>query len=321
MFDSTNNNGEANSIPNNPESIDLRVRIGSISLRNPVLLASGTAGYAREFGSLMNWDKIGGIVPKTITVLPRKGNPPPRTVETPCGLLNSIGLDNDGIDYFISSYLPELRKINTAIIPNVAGKSLEEFGELASRLAHEPGITALELNLSCPNVSGGIDFAIDPLLAKKIVNLCTSKCSHPIIAKLTPNITDLLPIIQSVAEAGATAVSIANTFLGMAIDWRKRKPILGNQLGGLSGPAIKPIVLRMVWQMSKVSPIPIIAVGGIGTLDDVMEFLVAGASAVQIGTANFYNPSAATKIVDELPKAIQELGYSSLREVIGVGHQ
>jgi len=263
---------------------------------------------------LVDFAKLGGIIPKTVTRQPRAGNPPPRTVETPSGLLNAIGLDNDGIEHFIAHHLPYLRTLPTAIIPNIAGKSEDEFFEMAAMLAKEPGLAAIELNLSCPNVAGGIDFATNPEVTRRIVRGVRDLLDVPIIAKLTPNVTDVVAIAKAAADGGVDAVSIANTFVGMAIDWRKRKPILGNVTGGLSGPAIKPLVLRLVWQTAKAKIVPIIAVGGIATLDDVMEFLVAGASAVQIGTANFYDPMASVRIVDGLPEA---LGTSSLCEVIG----
>jgi len=294
--------------------MDLSITLNRLELRNPVLVASGTFGYAREMAGLVDFAKLGGIIPKTVTRQPRAGNPPPRTVETPSGLLNAIGLDNDGIEHFIAHHLPYLRTLPTAIIPNIAGKSEDEFFEMAAMLAKEPGLAAIELNLSCPNVAGGIDFATNPEVTRRIVRGVRDLLGVPIIAKLTPNVTDVVAIAKAAADGGVDAVSIANTFVGMAIDWRKRKPILGNVTGGLSGPAIKPLVLRLVWQTAKAKIVPIIAVGGIATLDDVMEFLVAGASAVQIGTANFYDPMASVRIVDGLPEA---LGTSSLCEVIG----
>jgi len=294
--------------------MDLSITLNRLELRNPVLVASGTFGYAREMAGLVDFAKLGGIIPKTVTRQPRAGNPPPRTVETPSGLLNAIGLDNDGIEHFIAHHLPYLRTLPTAIIPNIAGKSEDEFFEMAAMLAKEPGLAAIELNLSCPNVAGGIDFATNPEVTRRIVRGVRDLLDVPIIAKLTPNVTDVVAIAKAAADGGVDAVSIANTFVGMAIDWRKRKPILGNVTGGLSGPAIKPLVLRLVWQTAKAKIVPIIAVGGIATLDDVMEFLVAGASAVQIGTANFYDPMASVRIVDGLPEA---LGTSSLCEVIG----
>jgi len=297
--------------------VDLLTSLNRLSLRNPILVASGTFGYAREMAGTIDFARLGGIIPKTVTRQPRAGNPPPRTIETPSGLLNAIGLDNDGIEHFISHHLPYLRTLPTAIIPNIAGKTEDEFLEMAGMLAAEPGIAAVELNLSCPNVSGGIDFATSPDVTRRIVGGVRARLGVPIIAKLTPNVTDVVPIARAAADGGADAVSLTNTFVGMAIDWRKRRPILGNITGGLSGPAIKPLVLRIVWQVAKAKILPIIAVGGIGTLDDVMEFIVAGASAVQVGTANFYDPTASVRIVDELAKL--EVGH--IGEFVGSAHQ
>jgi dihydroorotate dehydrogenase (NAD+) catalytic subunit len=234
--------------------------------------------------------------------------------------LNAIGLDNDGIEHFISHHLPYLRTLPTAIVANIAGKSEEEFPEMAGMLANQAGIAALELNLSCPNVTGGTDFATQPAVTKRIVERVRAACSFPILAKLTPNVTDILPIVRAAAEGGADAVTLVNTYLGMAIDWKKRKPILGNQTGGLSGPAIKPMVLRLVWHIARANILPIVAVGGIANVDDVMEFLVAGAQAVQIGTANFYDPSASSRIVGQLTDALSYLRAEQLKDVIGTAH-
>ena len=296
---------------------DLSVSLGRLRLANPVLVASGTFGYAREMAGVVDFAQLGGIVPKTVTRQARIGNPPPRTVETPSGLLNAIGLDNDGIDYFIRHHLPYLRELPTQLIANIAGKSEDEFVEMARLLGEQTGIAAVELNLSCPNVSGGIDFATDPQLTARVVRRCRQVCPHALIAKLTPNVTDVVPIAQAAADEGCDAVSLINTYVGMAIDWRRRRAILGNRTGGLSGPAIKPLALRLVWHVARQVRVPIIGVGGIATLDDVMEFLVAGASAVQLGTVNFYDPTACMRVVSELPAALQILGATSVREVVG----
>src|SRR5947199_2371529 len=261
--------------------------------------------------------RLGGIIPKTVTRQPRAGNPPPRTVETPCGMLNAIGLDNDGIDHFIAHHLPYLRTLPTAVIANIAGKNEGEFVEMAERIGREPGLAALELNLSCPNVAGGVDFATDPEVTRRVVLGVRDVCPLPLIAKLTPNVTDVVRIARAAAEAGADAVSLVNTFVGMAVDWRRRRPVLGNVTGGLSRPAIKPLALRMVWQVARSVPVPVIGIGGIATVDDVMEFLVAGASAVQLGTVNFYDPRASQRIVEQLPAALSQLGAESVREVVG----
>ena len=330
----------------------LAVTLGRLQLKNPILVASGTFGYAREMAGLVDFAKLGGIIPKTVTQAPRPGNPPPRTVETPSGMLNAIGLDNDGIDHFIEHHVPYLRTLPTAIIANIAGKTVDEFFVMAEKIGRTTpptppsqggeqtdsppsqgggqsdsppceggagggGLAALELNLSCPNVAGGLDFATDPDVTRRIVAGVRKVCPLPIIAKLTPNVTSVVPIAQAAAEAGADAVSLVNTFIGMAIDWRKRRPILGNVTGGLSGPAIKPLALRLVWQVAKHVRIPVIGIGGIATIDDVMEFLVAGASAVQIGTANFYNPKGAMLLPEQLDETLVQIGVKDVREMVG----
>ncbi len=281
------------------------------------MVASGTFGYAREMAGIVDLARLGGIVPKTITRDPRIGNPPPRTVETTAGMLNSIGLDNDGVDAFLEKQFPFLASLDTAIVVSVAGKSYEDFVSLAERLGKVAGIAALELNVSCPNVSGGVDFGTDPAMCEKVVRGVRGVCDLPILAKLTPNVTRVPAIAQAAADGGADAVALINTCLGMAIDWRRRRPRLGNVLGGLSGPAIKPIALRIVYQVAQTVDIPIVGIGGIASVDDCMEFFVAGASAVQIGTANFYRPSVTMDILDELPAALRELGAGSLTEVVG----
>jgi dihydroorotate dehydrogenase (NAD+) catalytic subunit len=300
--------------------MDLSVTLGRLTLRNPVLVASGTFGYAREMEGLVDFAKLGGIVPKTVTLQPRAGNPPPRTIETPSGMLNAIGLDNDGLDHFFSHHLPYLRGLPTAIIGNIAGKTADEFPAMAARFTADCRCAALELNLSCPNVAGGTDFATDPDLTRRIVRACRDACPLPLIAKLTPNVTNIVPIARAAADGGADAVSLINTFVGMAIDWRRQRPVLGNVTGGLSGPAIKPLALRLVWQVAKQKMIPIIGIGGIATIDDVMEFLVAGASAVQLGTVNFYDPTAAMRVVDSLPEALTVLGALRVDDVVGTAH-
>jgi len=297
--------------------MDLSVSLNRLHLKNPILVASGTFGYAKEMSAFVDFTQLGGIIPKTVTPLPRPGNPPPRTVETTGGMLNSIGLDNDGFDQFVAEKLPYLLSLGTSVIVNIAGKAMDEFERMAGVLNQHPAIAAVELNISCPNVSGGVDFGTDPALAGQVVQSVRQSCSLPIIAKLTPNVTSVVPIARAVAEAGADAVSLVNTFQGMAIDWKKRRPILGNVLGGLSGPAIKPLALRIVWQVRQALSIPIIGIGGIQTLDDVMEFLLAGATAIQVGTANFYTPGLANRLVQQLPEALQLLGASRPADVVG----
>ena len=295
----------------------LSVSLNRLKLQNPILVASGTFGYAKEMTAFVDFAQLGGIVPKTVTPQPRQGNPPPRTVETACGMLNSIGLDNDGFDQFVAEKLPYLTSLGTAIIVNIAAKTNEDFRRMASVLNQQQGVAAIELNISCPNVSGGVDFGTNPELAAEVVAAVRGACDIPVIAKLTPNVTSVVPIAQAVAAAGADAVSLINTFQGMAVDWKKRRPVLGNVLGGLSGPAIKPLALRIVWQVSQAVKIPIIGIGGIQSIDDVMEFLLVGATAVQVGTANFYNPSLVNQLVRELPAALQTLGATSVSEVVG----
>jgi dihydroorotate dehydrogenase (NAD+) catalytic subunit len=298
--------------------MDLTTRLGRLTLKNPVLVASGTFGYVREMAGFLPLERLGGVIPKTVTFRPRAGNATPRTVETASGLLNAIGLDNDGIDHFIIHHLPYLRTVGTAVIANVAGEDEDQFVNMAGRIGREPGVAAIELNVSCPNVSHGLDLGIDPNAVNRLVQRVRAECPLPIIAKLTPNVTDIVAMARAAAEGGADAVSLVNTFLGMAIDWRRRRPILANNVGGLSGPAIKPLALRMVWQVARALPdLPVIGIGGIANVDDALEFLVAGASAIQVGTATFYDPTASIRLLDELPDRLRELGASSVREVVG----
>lgn len=298
-------------------AVDLSIDLGRLRLPNPILVASGTFGYAREMQGLVPLERLGGIVPKTITKAPRIGNAPWRTVETSAGMLNSIGLDNDGIDAFLEHHLPYLATVGAPIIVSVAGHDEGEFYELAGRLEGQTGVAAVELNVSCPNVSGGVDFGTDPKLCERVVAGARKACSLPIWAKLTPNVADIASVARGAEQGGADAICAVNTCLGMAIDWRRRRPILGNVVGGLSGPAIKPIALRCVYQVARAVTIPVVGIGGIATLDDVLEFLVAGASAVQVGTANFYRPRASIEILDGLPAAVAELDAMSVREVVG----
>ena len=286
-------------------------------MANPIMVASGTFGYAREMAGLVDLARLGAILPKTITLMPRPGNPPPRTVETTGGMLNSIWLDNDGIEAFIGRQLPYLAGLPTAIVVSIAGKSLDEFVELAARLEDAPGVAALELNVSCPNVSGGVDFGIDPGACEKVVSGVRKRSSLPILAKLTPNVTDVTVIARAAEAGGADAISLINTCLGMAVDWRRRRPRLGAGMGGLSGPAIKPIALRAVYQAAQAVELPLVGIGGIASIDDVMEFLVAGATAVQIGTANFYRPTVSIEILDALPDALAQLGATRVADVVG----
>lgn len=297
--------------------MDLSTTLGRLQLKNPILVASGTFGYARELAGVVDFAQLGGVIPKTVTQQPRIGNPPPRTVETASGMLNAIGLDNDGIDHFIEQHLPYLRTLPTAVIANIAGKTEEEFVQMAEQIGRETGLAGLELNLSCPNVSGGVDFAVHPEVTRRVVQRVRDVCPLPLIAKLTPNVTDITVIAQAAADGGADAVSLVNTLIGLAIDWKRRRPILGNITGGLSGPAIKPVALRLVWQTARKVKVPVIGIGGIATLDDVMEFLIAGASAVQLGTVNFYDPTACQRIAAGLPAALAQLGVENVKDAVG----
>ena len=298
-------------------AIDLSVQLGRLRLPNPILVASGTFGYAREMAGLVDVARLGGILPKTITAEPRAGNPPWRTIETAAGMLNSIGLDNDGLEAFVAHHLPYLGGLGVPIVVSIAGRTHDEFVAMTRRLDGLAGIAALELNISCPNVSGGVDFGTDPAMCERLVAECRAATSTPIVAKLTPNVTSIPTMAKAATAGGADAISLINTCLGMAIDWRRRRPMLGNVLGGLSGPAIKPIALRAVYQAAQATETPIIGIGGIATIDDVMEFFVAGASAVQLGTVNFYNPQASIEVLDALPAALAEAGVASVTNLVG----
>jgi dihydroorotate dehydrogenase (NAD+) catalytic subunit len=297
--------------------IAIEVDLGRLRLANPIMVASGTFGYAREMAGLVDLRRLGAILPKTITEEPRTGNPPPRTVETAGGMLNSIGLDNDGIEAFIANQLPYLATLGPPIVVSIAGKNHQEFVALAGRLDGLAGVAALELNISCPNVSGGVDFGTDPTMCERVVADVRRACALPVLAKLTPNVTRIDVIARAAEAGGADALSLINTCLGIAVDWRNRTPRLGAGMGGLSGPAIKPIALRAVYQASSAVRVPIVGIGGIADIDDVMEFLVAGANAVQVGTANFYRPAATMEILDALPRAMAEVGAMRLSDVVG----
>lgn len=297
--------------------IDLTVKLGRLTLPNPVMTASGTYGKGLEFRPFYDVSRLGAIVVKTITTDPRAGNPPPRLVETAGGLLNSIGLENPGIDEYVRVYLPLLRTLKAPLVINIAGHSIDDFAALAARLDPEPGIAALELNMSCPNVAQGLDYSTSAEAAREVVSRVRAKTGLPLIAKLSPNVTDVRPIARAAVEAGADCVSVINTLVGMAIDWRRRAPILGRGVGGLSGPAIKPVALRIVRDVAKAIDAPVIGIGGIATADDAMEFLVAGASAIQVGTANYYVPTAAIDILDGLPPRFAHLRARSLADVVG----
>ena len=294
------------------------VTIGGLVFKNPVLTASGTFGYAKEFAPYVNLHHLGGVVVKGISLAPRRGNPPPRIVETVGGMLNAIGLENVGLDCFIAEKMPYLRGIGTRVIVNILGDSLEEYQTLAQRLSEVEGLSGLEVNISCPNVKkGGVAFGTDPTMAEAVTRAVCAHTTLPVIVKLSPNVTDIAQIARAVEAGGAQAVSLINTLLGMAIDVRSRRPRLANIVGGLSGPAIKPIALRMVWQVAQAVKIPVIGIGGISTTEDALEFLLAGATAIEVGTANFVNPRTSQEIVEGLGCYVRDNGLSGISEVIG----
>jgi dihydroorotate dehydrogenase (NAD+) catalytic subunit len=297
---------------------DLRVRIGPLELKNPVLTASGTFGYGREFSSLMDLNRLGGIVVKGVSLNPREGNPPPRIVETPCGMLNAIGLANVGLDAFLNEKLPWLRKLDTTVIVNIYGHSVEEYGAVAAGLRGAEGISAIEVNISCPNVKeGGMAFGTDPDMSARVTGCVVKEAGRPVIVKLSPNVTDIRKIAVAVEDAGADALTLINTLTGMSIDIEKRVPRLANVSGGLSGPAIRPVAVYMVRQVVKAVRIPVIGVGGIMDYRDALEFLIAGARAIQVGTANFVHPQTAVHIIDGLRGFCRDHGVSSIEEIIG----
>ena len=297
---------------------DMSVNIGSIALRNPVMTASGTFGYGQEFAEYVNLDKIGAFVTKGLSLMPRAGNPTPRIVETPGGMLNAIGLQNVGIDAFIAKKVPFLKTVNTPAIANYFGYTIDDYAELTRRLDAIPEIAGLEVNISCPNVKqGGIVFGTDPKCAADVVRACRAATSKTLIVKLSPNVTDIVAMAQACADAGADVLSLINTLTGMAIDLSRRKPVLANVTGGLSGPAIKPVALRMVWQVARAVKLPLIGIGGIMNATDALEFILAGATAVQVGTASFINPGAAEEIASGMEAWLAENNVASVSELIG----
>jgi len=297
---------------------DLNVTVGGLNMKNPLITASGTAGYGRELAQLFDLSLLGGIAVKGTTLTPRLGNPPPRIAETPSGMLNSVGLQNPGVEKVLATELPFLRQFDTAIILNMAGHQMDDYRRMAEILGEEPGISALEVNISCPNVKeGGMAFGADPDSAGRVISLVRAATKLPVIAKLTPNVTDIAEIARAVEAAGADAVSLINTMLGMAIDVERRRPLLANTFGGLSGPAIKPVALRMVWQAAHAVSIPVIGMGGITSAVDALEFIMAGASAFQIGSANFHNPSAAPQIISELNAWLDYRHIDSVADLVG----
>lgn len=298
--------------------VDLITKIGGITLKNPVTTASGTFGYGLEFQQFYDIQTLGGIMVKGTTLLPRAGNPPPRVIETPAGMLNSVGLENPGVDYLIEKIMPQLRELDLAVIINISGNTVEEYGQMAEKIDGVPGVAGLEINVSCPNVqAGGMAFGTCPIEASKVVKIVREKTKLPLIAKLSPNVTDIAEIAKSVEAAGADAISLINTLLGMAIDVKTQKPVLANVFGGLSGPAVKPVALRMVWQVSQAVAVPVIGMGGITSATDAIEFLLAGATAVSIGCGNFVNPYLALEVIEGIENYCLERGINRVEELIG----
>ena len=296
----------------------LSVSIGRLTLKNPVMTASGTFGCGEEYAPFVELSRLGAIVVKGLSLAPRAGNPPPRTVETPAGMLNAIGLENVGVEAFIEEKLPFLRRCGTAVICNIFGETAAQYGAVAARLAAAGGVDALEVNVSCPNVKrGGVAFGTDPAAAAAVTRQVKAASELPVIVKLTPNVTDITVIARAVADAGADALSLINTLTGMAVDVETRRPLLASVTGGLSGPAIKPVALRMVWQVCQCVPLPVIGVGGITTAADALEFLIAGARAVEVGTANFFNPRATVEIIAGITAYLERHGLHDVNELIG----
>lgn len=297
---------------------DLSVDIGGLTLQNPVMTASGTFGYAMEFKSLVDLDQLGGAIVKGLSLEPSKGNPPPRIAETACGMLNAIGLENVGLDLFIEKKVPFLSKLKTPVFVNIYGSTVEAYGELARRLNDVDAVAGIEVNISCPNVKeGGVAFGSDPLMAHEVTQVVRRRYTKHLTVKLSPNVTDIAQIAKSVEDAGANAVSLINTITGMAIDIHTRKPKIANITGGLSGPAIKPVAVRMVWQAAQAVQVPVIGIGGIMHAEDAIEFIIAGATAVQVGTANFVNPRATMEIVSGIRSYLKAKRMASVRDLIG----
>jgi len=297
---------------------NLNINIGRLQLKNPVMTASGTFGYGIEYSDFMDLSRIGGIFVKGTTLRERQGNPYPRMAETPSGMLNAVGLQNKGVEYFINHIYPTVKDIDTNIIVNVSGSTVEDYVETAERLNSLEKIPAIELNISCPNVKeGGMAFGTSCLSAAQVVSAVRRVYKNELIVKLSPNVTDISEIALAVEAEGADSVSLINTLLGMAIDVEKRKPVLSTITGGLSGPAVKPIALRMVWQVAKAVKIPVIGLGGIMNAADAIEFMLAGASAIQIGTANFIDPTVSIKVVDGINDYLDRHGIKSVSEIIG----
>lgn len=300
--------------------MDLSVKLPGLSLKNPIMPASGCFGFGREYSRFYDLSKLGAVIMKAATKSERFGNPTPRVAETPSGMLNAIGLQNPGVNKIIESEVPFLANYDTCIIANVAGSSVEEYKFVAEAFNHTDKVDALELNISCPNVKeGGIQFGTDPNMAAHITDVVKKSSNLPVYVKLSPNVTDIVTMAKAVESAGADGLSMINTLTGMQIHLPSRKPLIANKTGGLSGPAIKPIAIRMIYEVSQQVSIPIIGMGGITSAEDVLEFLLAGASAVAVGTANFQNPLVCPEIITKLPQTLKDYGFNSINDVIGKG--
>ena len=299
--------------------VDLKVEIApGVILKNPVLTASGTFGYGREYAPYFDISKLGAIISKGLSLQPKTGNPGVRITETACGMLNAIGLENIGVERFLADELPILQELRATVIVNIFGNNQDDYAALAAKLDGVAGIAALEINISCPNVkAGGIQFGTDPQAAAKLVAAVRKKTSLPLITKLSPNVSDIVAVAKAVEEAGSDSLSLINTLLGMAVDLDRKRPVLGNVTGGLSGPAIKPIALRMVYQVAQAVSIPVIGIGGIVSVRDALEFLLAGATAIEVGTASFINPRTAGEIVTGIENYLDDKGYNRVTDFIG----
>jgi dihydroorotate dehydrogenase (NAD+) catalytic subunit len=298
------------------------VNLGGIKMKNPVTTASGTFGFGLEYQPYVDLQRLGAIIVKGTTPQPRAGNPPPRIVETPSGMLNAIGLQNPGVERVAEEIMPRLAELGVPVIVNIAGDTVEDYALVARRLDGVPGVAGLEINISCPNVKkGGIQFGSDPRTAVEVTRAVKSVTGVPVIVKLSPNVTDLVGMAEAVAEAGADALSMINTLLGVVIDVDRRRPVLGNITGGLSGPAVRPVAVRAVWQVYRAVSLPILGMGGIMTARDALEFILAGATAVAVGTANFVNPRATVEIVEGIETYMRENGFSDISELVGLAHR
>ena len=297
---------------------DLRTSIGKLELANPVMTASGTFGYGTEFADFVDLDRLGGVIVKGTTLHHREGNPYPRMAETPSGMLNAVGLQNKGVDYFCEKIYPTIKDYKTNMIVNVSGSAIEDYVATAERINALENIPAIELNISCPNVKqGGMAFGVTAKGAEEVVSAVRKAYDKTLIVKLSPNVTDITEIARAAEAAGADSVSLINTMLGMAIDAERRRPVLSTITGGMSGPAVKPIALRMVWQVAKAVGIPVVGLGGITNATDAIEFLLAGASAIEVGTANFMDPAVTGKIVDGINEYLDRHGFASVKDIIG----